>query len=124
MVEIKEDFRTRFERALAYADKKPADVARSTGISEATLSQYRSGYSKPKRDRLVMIADLLGVNPAWLMGLDVPMVDDRAADGETLALARKMVADPEIVELYKMKQQSAERFAAYLAAFKALYGKE
>lgn len=52
---------------------KAIDLAKRTGISEATISQYRSGYSKPKENRLVLIANILGVAPAWLMGLDVPI---------------------------------------------------
>lgn len=73
MVEIKEEFRVRFQKALDFYGLKPIDIAKRTGISEATISQYRSGYSKPKEKRLVIIAAALGVNPAWLMGLEVPM---------------------------------------------------
>ena len=73
MVEIKETFKERLEKALDYRRMKPVELARMTGISEATISQYRSGYSKPKDRRLVMIANALHVDPAWLMGVDVPM---------------------------------------------------
>lgn len=75
MVEIREDFKTRFARAIDQNDMKPVDVAKLAGISEATISQYRSGYSQPKKDRLVKLANILRVNPSWLMGLDVPMHD-------------------------------------------------
>lgn len=73
MVEIKEEFRNRLKIAMDRANMKAIDLAKRTGISEATISQYRSGYSKPKENRLVLIANILGVAPAWLMGLDVPM---------------------------------------------------
>jgi transcriptional regulator with XRE-family HTH domain len=73
MIEIKEEFKYRFEKALAEKQWKAVDISRATGISEATISQYRSGYSKPKDKRLVLLANKLGVNPSWLMGLDVPM---------------------------------------------------
>lgn len=73
MIEIKEEFKHRLDTALAFANMKPIDLASKTGISEATISQYRSGYSKPKDKRLVQIANALNVNPSWLMGLDVPM---------------------------------------------------
>ena len=59
---------------MEFADIKAIDLAKRSGISEATISQYRSGYSKPKDNRLVLIANILGVDPAWLMGLDVPML--------------------------------------------------
>ena len=74
MVEIKESFKDRLEQALQYREMIPADLVKKTGISESTISQYRSGYSKPKDKRLVMIANVLRVDPSWLMGLDVPTI--------------------------------------------------
>lgn len=79
MIQIKEEFKYRLERALSIREIKPADLARATDISEATISQYRSGYSKPKDTRLVKIANYLRVDPSWLMGLDVPMESSPAA---------------------------------------------
>lgn len=72
-MDVKESFQQRFEKALAISDIKPSELSEMTGISQATISQYRSGYSKPKQPRLMDIAKALGVNPVWLMGLDVPM---------------------------------------------------
>lgn len=72
-LEIVESFKYRLDKALAYREMKPADLAKKTGISEATISQYRSGYAKPKELRLMTIANALNVNPTWLMGLDVSM---------------------------------------------------
>ncbi len=76
MVNVQEDFRIRLDKALSIRNLKPADLARRTGLTEATISQYRNGYTKPKSDKLMIISTALGVSPAWLMGLDVPMVDD------------------------------------------------
>ena len=73
MVQIVEEFKVRFEKALSLRGIRPIDVSVKTGIAESTLSQYRSGYSKPKDDRLVLIANVLDVNPSWLMGCDVPI---------------------------------------------------
>lgn len=73
MIGTVEEFRYRFEKAMNIRGLRPIDICNSTGISQSTLSQYRSGYSKPKDDRLRLIASVLDVNPAWLMGLDVPM---------------------------------------------------
>lgn len=73
MVQIVEEFKIRFEKALSYRNMRPIDISHRTGIAESTISQYRSGYSKPKNDRLALIANVLDINPAWLMGCDVPM---------------------------------------------------
>ena len=72
MTQIVESFRIRLEKALTANNMKPIELAEKAGISQSTISQYRSGYSKPKAKRLVKIAEILHVNPAWLMGLDVP----------------------------------------------------
>lgn len=64
-------FVTRFNIALEESSLKPVDLARLSEISESTISQYRSGYSKPKRDRIEILARLLNVNPMWLDGYDV-----------------------------------------------------
>jgi transcriptional regulator with XRE-family HTH domain len=63
-------FRVRFEQALSMSGIKPSVLAKMTGISQATLSQYRSGYSTPKKPRLLALAQALGVSAAWLAGLE------------------------------------------------------
>jgi pentatricopeptide repeat protein len=73
LVEQISEFKDRFNQALSIRNMKPIELSEKTGISEATISQYRSGYSKPKDKRLYIIANALNVNPTWLMGLNVPM---------------------------------------------------
>lgn len=79
-MDMKESFQRRLEKALAASGMKPIELSEKTGISQATISQYRSGYSKPKQPRLITIANALGVSPVWLMGLDVPMTDETPAE--------------------------------------------
>ena len=67
------EFKDRLNQALSMRNIKPVELAATTSISESTISQYRSGYAKPKEDKLAKISTALDVNPAWLMGLDVPM---------------------------------------------------
>ena len=73
MIEVVSTFQQRFNEALQIRDIKPVDIAKRTGISESTISQYRSGYAKPKQDKLAILSNALYVNPVWLMGLNVPM---------------------------------------------------
>lgn len=63
-------FRVRFEQALSMRGIKASDLAKMTGVSQATLSQYRSGYSTPRKHRLLALARALGVSAAWLAGLE------------------------------------------------------
>ena len=73
MIEKISNFKDRFNQALDIRNIKPVEVSEKTGISEATISQYRSGYAKPKDDKLVALSNALNVNPVWLMGLNVSM---------------------------------------------------
>ena len=73
MIEKVSTFKDRLNEALILRDVKPVDLARGTGISESTISQYRSGYAEPKEQKLGQIANYLNVNPTWLMGLNVPI---------------------------------------------------
>ena len=73
MFERKQAFKDRLDMALAIREMRPKDLSIRTGLSEATISQYRSGYTEPKTDKLALISRVLNVNPTWLMGLDVPI---------------------------------------------------
>ena len=67
------DMKFRIKEALEYRRMTQQELSSKTGIPKASISQYISGYTKPKQDRISMIATALDVDPAWLMGFDVPM---------------------------------------------------
>lgn len=78
-----DDFKNRFNKAIAMKNIKPVELSEETGISKSTISHYMSGYTKPKSDKLYVLAKALEVNEAWLMGYDVPM--ERNTTNETLS---------------------------------------
>lgn len=89
-------FRARFEQALSMSGIKASDLAKMTGVSQATLSQYRSGYSAPRKHRLLALAQALGVSAAWLSGLE-----DHSDGIESDTLAARYGEDAlEAVELF------------------------
>ena len=51
----------KFLKLLELHNLKPADVARATGIYTSTFSDWKSGRSKPKMEKLQKIADYFGV---------------------------------------------------------------
>lgn len=63
----------RIRTALWIRNMKQSELAERTGIPKSAISQYCSGAFKPKQQRLFRIAEVLEVDEAWLMGLDVPM---------------------------------------------------
>lgn len=56
---------------------KQADLARSTGISRGSISNYVLGRYEPKTDIIGKLANALNCSATWLWGYDVPM--DEAA---------------------------------------------
>ena len=70
-----ESFGTRLTKALIYRDIKPHDLAVKMGVTDGTISQYRKEDGiDPKIDRVAIIANILQVNPVWLLGYSVPMI--------------------------------------------------
>ena len=63
----------RLKEALRITNTKQIELSRLTGIDKGTINNYLSGKYEPKQDKLSIIADVLRVDPVWLMGYDVPM---------------------------------------------------
>ena len=56
-----------YQRLLDEKGLKNADVARATGISNMTLSDWKRGKSVPKSDKMRKIAEYLNVSVDYLM---------------------------------------------------------
>lgn len=57
-------------------DMKQQELADKSGVSKNSISQYLSQRSIPSNISAGKMATVLGVNPMWLMGYDVPMKKD------------------------------------------------
>lgn len=78
-------FTSRLELAMSMAGLSARELAKRTGFSEATISQYRSGYSKPRdTERVLILANALNVSPSWLLGYE------DGQDGELLQLIESL----------------------------------
>lgn len=67
------NFAARLSQALDARNMKAADLSKKTKVSEGTISCYINGKYEAKQNRVRTFAEALNVNPAWLMGYDVPM---------------------------------------------------
>lgn len=67
------DFAERLTQALELRGLSAADLSRAAGVSEGTISCYKNGRYQAKQNRVYDFAKILNVDPAWLMGYDVPM---------------------------------------------------
>ena len=63
----------RLALALSNADMIPQELANASGVSKASISQYLNGSHAPSNISSGKMAQILNVNPVWLMGFDVPM---------------------------------------------------
>lgn len=63
-------FNHRLNWALSDKAWKAVDLARKTGFSENTISQYRKSTT-PDIERVADLANALQVNPVWLLGYNV-----------------------------------------------------
>jgi len=59
-----------FEKLLKKHRVTAYKVSRATGITTATLSNWKNGKSKPKQEKMQKIADYFGVTLDYLYGRD------------------------------------------------------
>lgn len=62
----------RLKNILEEKDLKPIELSKLTGITASSISDWLNGKYEPKADKIYLMAEALGVSPAWLMGKDVP----------------------------------------------------
>lgn len=65
--------RDRIRELMAHFGLNQTELCKRTGIQKSALSNYLNGDREPRQDQISLIVDPFGVNPAWLMGYDVPM---------------------------------------------------
>lgn len=69
----------RLALALSNANMIPQELSNASGVNKASISQYLSGSHSPSNISSGKMAKVLNVNPVWLMGFDVPMIEQSNA---------------------------------------------
>lgn len=113
----------RLQEALDATGMRPIDLCEKTGIPKSMLSYYLSGKTKPKADRLHIIAQALDVSEAWLLGFDVPKyrtVDQKKND-QLAKLIVKMRSDDDfyktVLALAELNEKQYKSVKDLVAAF-------
>lgn len=85
----------RLNEAIEGAGMRPIDLSEKTGIPKSMLSYYLNGKTKPRADRLHVIAQALDVSEAWLLGYDVPKhrTDSQKKNDDLAKIIVKMRTD-------------------------------
>lgn len=69
---MQESISSRIKQILAESGDSQNEMCRKTGIQKSALSNYLSGIRVPRQDKISAIANVYHINPAWILGYDVP----------------------------------------------------
>ena len=69
-------FAARLSSLIDDSDETTYTLASKLGLTAATISRYTNALMKPKMPTDVSLAQIFGVNGAWLMGHDVEKYTD------------------------------------------------
>lgn len=83
---------------------KDADVVKATGITKSTFSDWKSGRSKPKQDKLQKIADFLEVSVDYLMTGEEKEGDRYYLNDETAQVAQEIFKNKELRALFDVQR--------------------
>lgn len=99
---------TIYERYCSIRDSKgikDAHVATGTGIGKSTFSDWKSGRSVPKNDKLKKIADFLNVPLEYLMTGEEKLSDEKYyLNDETAAVAQEIFENKELRALFSVQR--------------------
>lgn len=97
-------FTNRLRQALEFRNMSQSELSRLSGIGKSAISQYLSGEYEAKQENIYLMSKPLNVNPAWLMGFDVPMVGDEINRGipilGTIAAGTPILAEENIDDYF------------------------
>lgn len=57
----------KFAELLGKSNKTAYQIAKDTGIAQSVLSDWKTGRSKPKADKLKILADYFGVSIEYFL---------------------------------------------------------
>ncbi|MET3616767.1 repressor LexA [Peptoniphilus olsenii] len=108
-------FTNRLRYALDFRNMKQSELSKITGIGKSAISQYLSGEYEAKQENTYLMSEALNVNPAWLMGFDVPMVGDDENKGVpiigTIAAGTPILAEENIEDYFIIDKRIGADFA-------------
>ena len=99
---------------MADKEMKAVELSLRSGVLKSSISQYMNGTHSITNVKAGAIAEVLGVNPVWLMGFDVPkyIVDEKSQqdkyylNDETAKVAQAIFDDSDLHALFDAAQDS------------------
>ena len=108
--------------ALGFRD---ADVAKGTGITKSTFSEWKKGGSQPNAEKLLKISGFLNTTVEFLMTGAEPSLPERLLKNpRILELAEELLKNPALLDLVDLeKDLGREELSALRVMAVALAGK-
>ena len=102
-------------------------------INKSDISQYLSGKASPGSDKIYVLSVALGLNPAWLLGYNVPMYKTDEQEKFKLDNCHSKEENEKLTQLDEQKNQYVEELksasldelkmlSAFLATMRARAG--
>lgn len=86
---------------------KDADVAKATGITKSTFSDWKNGRSNPKDTKLSKIAEYFGVSVNYLRTGEEEEDAKYYLNDETAAMAQKLFENKDLRVLFDAAQDAS-----------------
>lgn len=106
------DSRHRLKELMDLMEINQTEFCKRTGLNKSALSNYLNGDRVPRQDKIAMIADAFGIDPAWLMGYDTApyamphisaeeemlILEYRDADSTTKEMIKRLLSYKEMLD--------------------------
>ena len=94
-----------FAKLLEEKGLKAADVTRATGIKSPVFSEWKKGKSKPNTEKMIKIANFLGVSVEYLTTGKEPEINDKYyLNEETAQVAQEIFENKELRALFDVQR--------------------
>ena len=94
-----------FAKLLKEKGLKAADVTRATGIKSPVFSEWKKGKSKPNTEKMIKIANFLGVSVEYLTtGKEPEINEEYYLNKETAQVAQEIFENKELRALFDVQR--------------------
>ena len=94
-----------FAKLLEEKGLKAADVTRATGIKSPVFSEWKKGKSKPNTEKMIKIANFLGVSVEYLTtGKEPEINEEYYLNKETAQVAQEIFENKELRALFDVQR--------------------
>lgn len=92
-----------------FCDGSQQRFSEKTKLNKASVSQYVNGKNLPGNITSAKIAQVFNVNPAWVMGFDVPMEPPAAPESSSDAPVQLRSDESELLSKYNRLNDDGKR---------------